>query len=244
MEYEYADVGLLCRLDCIPKIIPIDSLLCLCLCAISKAVSTFSGVTRNHHDGKSVLLLRYEAYHEMALRQLLGICGDVRKQWDVHSIAVGHRTGVVGVREVSAEFVAMHLILFHVFAVGMRASLIAHGRFLQASVVIAVSSVHRAESLEVSCTALGARLTIVCFPMPQPMCWLACILLLEFKAVHFIIDELKQIVTIWKEEHYGKPLTPGSAGTTAGDTEQQVVPPQWKKNSEFSQPTVESLGLL
>lgn len=111
-------------MDCLPPVILVISIdLCVVTSVllhgvVSKAVSTFSGVTRNHHGGKSVLLLRYEAYHEMALRQLLGICGDARKQWDVHSIAVGHRTGVVGVREVSANIVALSLLLFCLLWVG------------------------------------------------------------------------------------------------------------------------------
>ena len=65
-----------------------------------QAIATFSGVTRNHHDGKQVALLKYEAYHEMAAKQLLEICTNLRRNWSVHSIAVAHRTGVVGVTEV------------------------------------------------------------------------------------------------------------------------------------------------
>ena len=74
-------------------------------------MSTFSGVTRNHHGGQSVTLLRYEAYHEMALRQLQAICSDARSRWPLHSIAVAHRTGIVAVREVGWSVGLLLLLL-------------------------------------------------------------------------------------------------------------------------------------
>ncbi|BFZ01530.1 hypothetical protein BsWGS_04569 [Bradybaena similaris] len=80
------------------------------------AVSMFIGTTRDNFDGKQVLRLDYEAYMPMAKRKMLEICASIRKQWDVHSIAIIHRIGIVPVKE--------------------------------ASIVIAISSPHRKESLE------------------------------------------------------------------------------------------------
>jgi len=79
------------------------------------AISTFSGTTRNHFQGKKVLRLEYEAYEPMAEKKMQEICSAIRQKWKVMHIAIVHRVGVVPVGE--------------------------------ASVVIAISSVHRADSL-------------------------------------------------------------------------------------------------
>lgn len=47
------------------------------------AISTFSGTTRNHHNGKKVLTLHYEAYASMAEEQMNKICHQIREKWDV-----------------------------------------------------------------------------------------------------------------------------------------------------------------
>jgi len=80
------------------------------------AMSTFTGVTRNNHNGKEVLKLEYEAYKPMAEKELKKICDQVHSQWDVMHIAMYHKTGLVPIGE--------------------------------ASVIIAISSAHRSESLE------------------------------------------------------------------------------------------------
>ena len=80
------------------------------------AVSSFVGVTRNHHDCKKVTRLEYEAHPQMAVEHINKICTRIRQKWDVHGIAVVHRTGLVPVGE--------------------------------ASIAIAISSVHRVDSLE------------------------------------------------------------------------------------------------
>ena len=101
------------------------------------AISTFIGVTRNTFDGKKVVRLEYEAYHDMvrrapcppllvgkltpwspfqALQELRGVVARMRKRWELKKVAVAHRTGIVPVGT--------------------------------ASVVIAVSSAHRAAALE------------------------------------------------------------------------------------------------
>lgn len=66
------------------------------------AVSTFVGTTRGTFDGKVVVRLEYEAYEEMAHKQLAALCRTVRiKHPDVLHIAVHHRLGVVAVGEAS-----------------------------------------------------------------------------------------------------------------------------------------------
>jgi molybdopterin synthase catalytic subunit len=55
-------------------------------------VATFTGVVRNHHDGRSVLRLEYSAYDAMAEAECDRIVTEAERQWSVH-VAVEHRTG-------------------------------------------------------------------------------------------------------------------------------------------------------
>eukprot|EP01128_Nolandella_sp_AFSM9_P005381 TRINITY_DN2585_c0_g1_i1.p2 TRINITY_DN2585_c0_g1~~TRINITY_DN2585_c0_g1_i1.p2 ORF type:complete len:149 (+),score=28.33 TRINITY_DN2585_c0_g1_i1:308-754(+) len=80
------------------------------------AISTFIGVTRNHHNGKKVLKLFYEAYAPMAVKEMHKICHTIRERWDVGNVAMYHKVGEVPIGE--------------------------------ASVIIAISSVHRLDGLE------------------------------------------------------------------------------------------------
>lgn len=80
------------------------------------AVSLFVGTTRDNFQGQTVVRLEYEAYQEMAEKEMLKLCKSAREKWALQHIAIYHRLGVVPVTE--------------------------------SSVIIAVSSVHRHESLE------------------------------------------------------------------------------------------------
>ncbi len=101
------------------------------------ATVTFIGTTRDHHDGRRVTRLEYEAYPEMALAEMRKIGSEAARRWPIRAIAISHRVGVVPLGE--------------------------------ASVVIAVSSAHR---------------------------------LAAFEACHLAIDRLKEVVPIWKKEHF------------------------------------------
>lgn len=65
------------------------------------AVSTFSGVTRNHFQGKRVEKLEYEAYVPMAIKVMQDICEEARSKWDLIQCAIAHRTGTVHVGQPS-----------------------------------------------------------------------------------------------------------------------------------------------
>lgn len=65
------------------------------------AVVTFLGVTRNHHDGASVALLRYEAYVEMAIPMLERILDDVALRHAISRAIVRHRLGEVPIGDAS-----------------------------------------------------------------------------------------------------------------------------------------------
>jgi molybdopterin synthase catalytic subunit len=101
------------------------------------ATVTFIGTTRNHHEGRRVTRLEYEAYPEMALVEMRKIGDEARRRWPIDGVAIVHRIGTVPLGE--------------------------------ASVVIAVSAGHRHAA---------------------------------FEACHFAIGRLKEVVPIWKKEHF------------------------------------------
>ena len=65
------------------------------------AVVTFLGTTRLFADGKKVLYLEYEAYEEMALKELEKIRQEIRSEWNIEDIAIAHRLGRVDIGEIS-----------------------------------------------------------------------------------------------------------------------------------------------
>lgn len=65
------------------------------------AVSTFVGTVRDHHAGRTVRSLAYEAYEEMALRALRSIADEAARRWPLHGVALSHRLGPVPVGEAS-----------------------------------------------------------------------------------------------------------------------------------------------
>jgi molybdopterin synthase catalytic subunit len=65
------------------------------------AVATFTGVVRNHHDGREVLWLEYEAYEEMAERQIDNLIAEARRRWPLSEAVIRHRLGHLNIGEVS-----------------------------------------------------------------------------------------------------------------------------------------------
>lgn len=91
----------------------------------SGAVVLFEGVVRNHHEGRDVLRLEYEAYESMAERELRRVGEEVLAAYaarEVHDIAIHHRLGALGVGDTS--------------------------------LVVAVSAAHRADAFEAALRAV------------------------------------------------------------------------------------------
>jgi molybdopterin synthase catalytic subunit len=65
------------------------------------AVVTFEGTVRNAARGKRVTKLRYEAFGEMASKQLAEIARAAESRWPGARVAVVHRTGTLDIGEVS-----------------------------------------------------------------------------------------------------------------------------------------------
>ena len=57
------------------------------------AVVTFAGVVRNHHQGRAVDHLEYEAFEPMAVAQLKTILAEATERWELGRTAVAHRLG-------------------------------------------------------------------------------------------------------------------------------------------------------
>lgn len=71
-------------------------------CDEAGAISLFVGTTRDVFQGRRVVRLEYEAYDEMALREMAKLCEAVKGKWGtVNKIAVHHRLGLVPVGEAS-----------------------------------------------------------------------------------------------------------------------------------------------
>jgi molybdopterin synthase catalytic subunit len=101
------------------------------------AVATFTGLVRDHNQGRSVRFLEYEAYEPLAIRALERIIQEAEAAWPGIRLAMHHRTGRLEIGE--------------------------------ASVIIVAVSAHRAAA---------------------------------FAACRYAIERVKQIVPIWKREHF------------------------------------------
>jgi molybdopterin synthase catalytic subunit len=101
------------------------------------AIATFIGTTRDHHEGRRVRSLEYDAYVPMAEAVMRSIGEEIAARFGTPHVAMLHRIGRLGIGE--------------------------------PSVIIAVAAAHRREALAGCAHA---------------------------------IERLKQIVPIWKKEHY------------------------------------------
>ncbi|MDH5603592.1 MAG: molybdenum cofactor biosynthesis protein MoaE [Cyclobacteriaceae bacterium] len=65
------------------------------------AVNSFIGTVRDHNKGKRVVRLEYEAYEKMAISEIEKIVSRAREQWPVEKVAVVHRTGILGPKDIA-----------------------------------------------------------------------------------------------------------------------------------------------
>jgi molybdopterin synthase catalytic subunit len=74
--------------------------------AADGAICLFLGVVRDHHQGRRVVRLEYEAYEEMALPLMDRIEEEARRRWPVSSLRIVHRLGPLEVGEASVAVAA------------------------------------------------------------------------------------------------------------------------------------------
>jgi molybdopterin synthase catalytic subunit len=65
------------------------------------AIATFIGTVRNESRGRDVRFLEYEAYAEMATDVMLQLAAKLKERYDLHEIAIHHRTGRVEIGDAS-----------------------------------------------------------------------------------------------------------------------------------------------
>ena len=65
------------------------------------AIATFIGTTRNNNEGRKVIALDYEAYPEMAEKELARLGEEARRKWQICRMAIVHRVGPVLITEPS-----------------------------------------------------------------------------------------------------------------------------------------------
>lgn len=66
----------------------------------------FEGVVRDHHEGKSVESIFYDAYRPMAEKEIDLIVRDVQSQFPDVALAIVHRLGLLVVGDASIAIVA------------------------------------------------------------------------------------------------------------------------------------------
>jgi molybdopterin synthase catalytic subunit len=69
------------------------------------AVVVFDGIVRNNTRGRETLYLDYEAYSEMAEKQMDGLASDARTRFSVRHVTMIHRIGRLNVGETSVLIV-------------------------------------------------------------------------------------------------------------------------------------------
>ena len=65
------------------------------------AVALFLGTVRNHNEGRRVRYMEYHAYPEMAEREMSRLADEAVKRFDIHDVALVHRTGRLEIGEAS-----------------------------------------------------------------------------------------------------------------------------------------------
>jgi molybdopterin synthase catalytic subunit len=78
----------------------------------------FEGVVRNHHHGKAVESIFYDAYRPMAEKEIDTIVRDVAAQFPTTAMAVIHRLGLLLVGDASIAIVAASPHRAEAFAAG------------------------------------------------------------------------------------------------------------------------------
>lgn len=67
----------------------------------SGALVEFSGIVRDHNDGKPVLGLEYSSYRELAVKEGEAILSEAAERFDIHGALCVHRTGKLGIGDIA-----------------------------------------------------------------------------------------------------------------------------------------------
>jgi molybdopterin synthase catalytic subunit len=81
------------------------------------AIVTFIGVVRDHHAGRQVRFLDYEAFAPLAVKSFERIADEASACWPDVALAIHHRTGRLGIGEASVVIAAASAHRADAFAV-------------------------------------------------------------------------------------------------------------------------------
>src|SRR4051812_46151809 len=76
-----------------PAPLSVDQLTAEVQTAADGAVVTFVGLVRDNNHDRRVIALEYEAYPELAERELRALSAEVAARYGLHGIGIRHRTG-------------------------------------------------------------------------------------------------------------------------------------------------------
>jgi molybdopterin synthase catalytic subunit len=79
----------------------VDEALAFVADAGAGGICVFIGTVRDHSDAGGVTGLRYEAWDDLAITRLGELADELAEKWPVRKIAILHRTGDLGVGELS-----------------------------------------------------------------------------------------------------------------------------------------------
>ena len=65
------------------------------------AVLAFEGIVRNHSRGRRTLFLEYEAYEEMAVKEMESLIAQALRQFQIRDATISHRLGRLEIGETS-----------------------------------------------------------------------------------------------------------------------------------------------
>ncbi len=122
----------------------------------SGGVVVFSGIVRDHHEGRDVTRIEYVAADDLARVKLAEVAGEVLRDGDVHRVAAVHRLGLLEVGE--------------------------------ASVIVAASAAHREQA---------------------------------FAAARCLIDRIKEVLPVWKHEHFADGSVEWAPGFTVAESDRE-----------------------
>ncbi len=71
------------------------------------AAAVFEGIVRNHTRGRRTLYLDYEAYEEMALKQMEELAGRALAEFKIRDVAIVHRLGRLEIGDTSVLIVVV-----------------------------------------------------------------------------------------------------------------------------------------
>ena len=87
------------------EVIDADALVRAAKAGEDGAVVVFDGIVRNHSRGRQTLHLDYEAYEEMALKQMMQLAEEARAKFGVRHVTIVHRLGRLEIGETSVLIV-------------------------------------------------------------------------------------------------------------------------------------------